>query len=322
MSQHRVVFMGSPALAASVLKSLLHEKQVEIVACYTQPPKPAGRGKKLQKTEVHALAESFNIPVYTPSTLRNPEVQAQFESLQAQLVIVVAYGLLLPKEILAAPRLGCINIHASLLPHYRGAAPVQYALLRGEKHTGLSLMQLNEGMDSGPVFATEKLPLLPFDTTATVLDKMAKVAGSFLSLHLPKILNGTLKPQEQDHARATYAPKITKEQTALNFNKSAQNLVQEVQAYAPFPGSFCFFRGKRLKILQATAKSAETNEDVLLIKDKAPGTIVSHDFSIKCVPGFLCPLIVQQEGAKPMRIEAFLKGHQNFLGERLIFDSC
>lgn len=289
----RIVFMGTPAFAVPTLLAL-HEAGHEIAAAYTQPPRPAGRGKQERKSPVHLAAEKLGIPVCHPASLRDLDTQADFLAHEAELGVVVAYGLILPKAILDAPTHGCLNVHASLLPHWRGAAPIQRAILAGDSVTGVTIMRMEEGLDTGPMLATARVPIE--DKTAGELTvELAEIGAALLVETMADLDHLEAKPQPTG---ATYAEKIAKLEARLDWDKPAERLEREVRAFAPFPGSWFEFDGERIKVLRARVIGV----------NGATGTVLDDELTIACGNAALRPVLVQPAGKQPMEAEAFLRG--------------
>jgi methionyl-tRNA formyltransferase len=289
----RIVFMGTPDFAVPTLLAL-HEAGHEIAAAYTQPPRPAGRGKQDRKSPVHLTAEKLGIPVCPPKSLRDLDTQADFLAHEAELGVVVAYGLILPKAILHAPTHGCLNVHASLLPHWRGAAPIQRAILAGDSVTGVTIMRMEEGLDTGPMLATARVPIE--DKTAGELTvELAEIGARLLVETVAELDHLEAKPQPTG---ATYAEKIAKLEARLDWDKPAERLEREVRAFAPFPGSWFELDGERIKVLRARVIGV----------NGATGAVLDDELTIACGNAALRPVIVQPAGKQPMEAEAFLRG--------------
>lgn len=295
----KVIFMGTPDFAAPTLKLLTQHH--EVIAVYTQAPKPAGRGQSETLSPIHQLAIELNIPVYTPKTLRKSEPQEEFASLKADAAVVIAYGLILPKEILTAPKYGCINIHPSLLPKFRGAAPMQRSILSGDKETAMCIMQMDEGIDTGNILMIKKVPLDNDVTYAQLSDSMADLGAQMLIKTIEDI--ASIQPQKQSEEESCYAPKINKEEAELNWNNSAELLCRKVRALNPWPGTFFYSNGEKIKVLAAKAENSA--------HDYSPGTIIDEkNLIIACNEGLFQPLIVQRPGKKPMATADLLRGYQ------------
>ena len=289
----RIVFMGTPAFAVPTLLAL-HEAGHDIAAAYTQPPRPAGRGKQERKSPVHLAAEKLGIPVCHPASLRDLDTQADFLAYEAELGVVVAYGLILPRAILEAPARGCLNVHASLLPHWRGAAPIQRAILAGDHVTGVTIMRMEEGLDTGPMLATARVPIED-KTAGELTDELAEIGARLLVETVADLDRLEARPQP---AGATYAEKIAKLEARLDWDKPAERLEREVRAFAPFPGSWFELDGERIKVLRARVIGV----------NGAPGTVLDAELTIACGDAALRPILVQPAGKQPMEAEAFLRG--------------
>lgn len=295
--------MGTPDFAATILDRLLATDAYEVIAVYCQPPREAGRGHKVTKSAVQLLAERFGLPVRSPPTLRNGTAQTEFASLGADLAVVAAYGLLLPKPVLDAPRFGCVNVHGSILPRWRGAAPIQYAILAGDTETGVSIMRMDEGMDTGPVLATAALPIGPTATAADLFAEMTQLGASLLLRTLPAYLNGTLAPVPQPADGATRAPKIKKEDGRLDWGLDAAALERRVRAFDPSPGAYLEMAGIRVKVMKATVEDAEKT-----FSAEAHGRVLDDRLGVACSQGVLRPLMLQKAGGRPLTLEDFLRG--------------
>ncbi len=296
----RLIFMGTPDFSVPALEALIQSKH-EVVAVYSQPPRPCGRGHKIRKSPIHLLAEKHNIPVLTPTSLRDQNEQEKFANFKSDLAIVAAYGLILPQKILEAPHYGCLNSHASLLPKWRGAAPIQRAILAGDTLSGITLMQMDVGLDTGDMLCKETVEITPQTTGQTLHDELSQLGGKMLLPLLDQL--DALKPEKQNEALATYAPKLSKEEAALDFTKSAQDLERQVRAFTPWPGSFFTWQGKTIKVLKAHVDSnLENNQPGMLLVQK-------DSFSIACGKDTLVIEELQVQGKKPMNIKAFLNGY-------------
>jgi len=291
----RIIFMGSPDFAVPALDALV-EAGHEVVAVYCQPPRPAGRGKADRKTAVHERAEQLGLEVRTPKSLRNEEEQARFAALNADLAVVAAYGLILPKPILDAPKLGCVNIHASLLPRWRGAAPIQRAILAGDTISGVTIMQMDVGLDTGPMLLTKKLQL-DRKNAQQVTAEMAEVgAGALLEwIGDP----ASFSPNSQPEDGATYAPKLDKAEARISWDKPAVEIARQVRALAPSPGAWFEVDGERIKLLDARA-----GDDA----DGEPGEVLDDCLNIAAGEGYVRPLRVQRAGRSAMTVDELLRG--------------
>lgn len=280
----RIIFAGTPDFAAQHLKALLDAK-FNIVAVYTQPDRPAGRGHKLTPSPVKALALEHGLEVLTPLNFKAEEDLQKFESFEADLAIVVAYGLILPQRVLDAPRLGCINVHASLLPQWRGAAPIQRALLSGQQTTGVSIMQIVKELDAGDVLTTATLPILEDDTSGSLFERLSVCGSEALVKAVPEILEGKLTPVPQDPAQVTYAAKLTKEESPLNFSKSSSELALQVRGLNPWPIATTTFADTTYKVFAAKAIEPSALPPQLDASGIASGGIVgvtSDGIVVKC----------------------------------------
>ena len=296
----RLAFLGSPDFAVPVLQALIDAGH-EVVCVYAQPPRPAGRGKKERPTAVHAAAEAAGIEVRTPRTLRDPEAQAAFSALNLDAAVVVAYGLILPQPILDAPRLGCVNVHASLLPRWRGAAPIQRAIEAGDAETGVTIMQMDAGLDTGPMLLRKTVPIGPETTAAGLHDALSALGAELIVPALAGLAAGTLAAEPQPADGVTYAKKLERDEGRMDFGKPAEELERLVRAFDPWPGAYFDLGSERIKVLSAL---------VLKIGRLAnePGTVLDHDLTIACGEDALRPTRVQRAGKGPMDTDAFLRG--------------
>jgi methionyl-tRNA formyltransferase len=302
----RLAFMGTPDFAATALRALIDAGH-EIACVYTQPPRPANRGKQLAKSPVHLLAEAHGLLVRTPVKLRDAADQQDFADLNLDVAVVAAYGLILPQAILAAPRFGCLNIHASLLPRWRGAAPIHRAIMAGDAQSGVCIMQMEAGLDTGPVLLREALNINADDTTPTLHDKLATLGAHMCVTALAQFDHLVAVPQSTDGI--TYAHKIDKAEARLDFTQDAAILERHVRALAPYPGAYIELGGERIKILQAQVGAAH---------GQSPGTIMNADFDIACgSDGSLRPMMLQRAGKQPVGIDDFLRGFDLPVGEHL-----
>jgi len=285
--------MGSPEFAVPSLNALVDSGR-EVVCVYTQPPRPAGRGKGDRRTEVHERAEQLGIEVRTPKTLRSEEEQDRFRALGADLAVVAAYGLILPKPILEAPRHGCINVHASLLPRWRGAAPIQRAILAGDEVTGITLMQMDEGLDTGPMLARQTLDIRG-KNAGEVTEELANLGARMLV----EWLDNPSPPEPQPIAGATYASKIDKVETRIDWSQPAEPIERQVRAFSPVPGAWFEANGERLKLLEAAVGHDASGK---------PGEVLDDCLSIACAAGYIRPLKVQRAGRSVMTPGELLRG--------------
>ncbi len=307
----RLVFMGTPDFAVPVLQAFLAAGD-EIAAVYTQPPRPAGRGYKLTPSPVQACAEAAGLPVRYPTSLKTPEAQAEFAALNVDAAVVVAYGLLLPAPILAAPRLGCFNLHASLLPRWRGAAPIQRAILAGDAETGVCAMQMDIGLDTGPVLARETVAIGPRMTVSELHDALAAIGAPLMLRALHQHAAGHLLPVPQAAEGVTYAAKLKSEESRLDWTQPAAMLDRQIRAFNPGIGTWCDWEGERLKILAAEPVSQQGEPGVAL-----PGVALDDKGLIGCGQGALRLLRVQRAGKPALDIAALLNGKPLPAGTRL-----
>ncbi|GAB6066711.1 methionyl-tRNA formyltransferase [Methylothermus subterraneus] len=299
----RIVFAGTPAFAVPSLKALLAAGQ-KVIAVYTQPDRPAGRGHQLKPCPVKEAALSYGLAVRQPPTLRSAQVIEEFSRLKPDLLVVAAYGLILPKPLLTIPPLGAINVHASLLPRWRGAAPIQRAILAGDKETGVTIMQIVEKLDAGPMLLQKAVPILPHETAGALCERLARLGAEALLEALAALAKGTVEWKPQDESQATYADKIAKDEAYLDWSQSAGQLARKVRAFNPWPVAFTQFGGQRLKIWRAEAVECSAHE--------APGTIVRAKKTLEVATGEGCLrlLEVQLPGGRIMAAEAFLNAHR------------
>lgn len=305
----RIAFMGTPDFAVSALQALLDSAN-EVVCVYTQPPRPKGRGKKVQSSPVHQLAQAHNIEVRYPQNFKNSDDVENFKNLNLDVAVVAAYGLILPKDILDAPRHGCINIHGSLLPRWRGAAPIHRAILAGDTQTGITLMQMDEGLDTGDMISKGTVDITDTSTLSELHDVLAEMGGQMLIPCLDDLsLNGALETTPQSDDGACYAHMLKKQEGHIDWNKSAEEIDRMVRGFNPWPGTYSFTEGKRIKILEAQFSDIKTSMDAGVVLDNG---------CVSCGNKSVLKLIrIQPENKKPMDIKAALNGE--FIKEGLIF---
>jgi methionyl-tRNA formyltransferase len=290
----RIIFMGTPDFAVPALRAL-HEAGHEIVCVYTQPPRPAGRGKKLMPSPVQLEAERLGVPVRSPVSLRNAEAQAEFAALNADVAVVAAYGLILPQPVLDAPKHGCLNIHASLLPRWRGAAPIHRAVMAGDPETGVTIMQMEAGLDTGPMLHKVSLPVAR-KTTGELFEELGAVGAAAMVEVLADL--PSFPPEVQDDSAAIYAPKIDKAEGKIDWAEPAEVIERLVRGLAPFPGAWFELQGERVKVLLAEVVDASGT----------PGTVLDDDFTIACGRGAILPLRLQRAGKPVLERGEFLRG--------------
>ncbi len=299
----RILFAGTPEFAAISLKRLI-QAGYSPVAVYTQPDRPAGRGRRLRPSPVKQLAEESGIPVQQPTRLSAPEAQSTLAELAPTLMIVAAYGLLLPAPVLTIPTLGCINIHASLLPRWRGAAPIQRALLAGDHASGISLMQMDAGLDTGPVLATARYPITPNMTGGELHDQLALLGAELLVQHLPAILAGALTPQAQDERLACYAHKIDKSEAQIDWHQPAAQLARTINAFNPWPVAWTLLGAQRLRLWRANASDRPaTAQPGSVVAESTEGVVVATG------SGCLHLLSLQLPGRQCQPVGQFIQGH-------------
>ena len=286
--------MGTPAFSVPTLLAL-HEAGHDIPTAYTQPPRPAGRGKQLQNSPVHRAAEALGIPVCHPDTLRDMEAQANFLALEPEVAVVVAYGLILPQPFLDGPPHGCLNVHASLLPRWRGAAPIQRAILADDSITGVTIMRMEAGLDTGPMLATARVPVED-KTSGELHAELAEIGARLMVETLAQL--DVLKPEPQPEFGATYAAKIDKGEARIDWSKPAELIEREVRAFAPFPGSWFELDGERIKVLKARVIGV----------NGADGTVLDDELTVACGNAALRPVTVQRAGKPAMSAAEFLRG--------------
>ncbi|MGB0465922.1 MAG: methionyl-tRNA formyltransferase [Pontibacterium sp.] len=308
----RIIFAGTPDFAATSLQALL-DSEHEVIAVYTQPDRPSGRGRKLTPGPVKKQASDHDIPVYQPLSLKAEAEQTELAALNADIMVVVAYGLLLPKAVLDIPRLGCINVHGSLLPRWRGAAPIHRALLAGDSLTGITIMQMDVGLDTGDMLYKAECPILPDDSSGTLHDRLAVIGAESLICSLAEISEGKIQPEPQDDSQANYAHKLEKQEGAINWSAPAEQISRQVRGLSPWPVAYCLLDGKTLRIWGAEADSEGS---------AAPGTILEvtkKTIRVACGQGSLRLTKIQLPGGKPLDCAAVLNAKRDLfpLGKQL-----
>ena len=305
----RIAFMGTPEFSAPTLQSLISFGH-DIRAVYTQPPRPAGRGKKNKVSPVQSLAELNGLTVKTPHSLKTDEEQEYFEKLGLDAAIVVAYGLILPKTFLEVPRLGCINIHASLLPRWRGAAPIQRAIMAGDTKTGVTIMQMDEQLDTGPIFTTSEVEITDQTTSETLHQSMANLGACIINKTLKDINSKNLRAIEQSTSGISYADKLSRDEGYVDWNKSAEEIEKLVRALYPWPGAWTEIDGSRIKIFESKVIPASK-------QTFPPGTIIDNKLTISCGRNSLRLVRLQKQGKKIMNTEEYLNGNPISKGTNL-----
>ncbi|MDD6033738.1 MAG: methionyl-tRNA formyltransferase [Oscillospiraceae bacterium] len=302
-----IVFMGTPEFAVPCLTALV-EAGYPVTGVFTQPDKPKGRGHKLQPTPVKEYALQQNIPVFQPKTLKNEEALADLRSCAPDLIVVVAYGRILPRTVLDLPKLGCINVHASLLPKYRGAGPIQWSILSGETETGVTTMYMADGIDTGDMLEKASTPIGENETADQLHDRLSVLGAQLLLSTLKKLEEGTLQPEKQDDSLATHAPMLSKEMSDLDFTRDARSLHNQIRGLSSWPAAQTVWKGKRLKVYESRLCSGRGE----------PGTLLDpKNFVVACGEGAIQLVSVQYEGGKRMSGADFLRGKPGEKGDRL-----
>lgn len=297
--------MGTPDFAVAALDALCRDGQ-EVILAVTQPDRQKGRGRKVIQTPVKECALKWGVPVFQPARIREPDAVEKIRSLSPDLIVVAAFGQILPQELLDIPRLGCINIHASLLPRLRGAAPIQWSVINGDPESGITLMQMNAGLDTGDILFQESLPIGPQETGESLYEKLAKLGGEMIVKYLPAIAAGEVNPVQQDDSLSTYAPMLRKDMGEIDWSLPAEQIEQRMRGMLPWPGAYTTLEGRTLKIWKAQVRPADAAS-----AGAVPGTVLYTDKKSICVAagsGALAILEVQAEGKKRMGADAFLRG--------------
>lgn len=310
---YKIIFAGTPEFALPTLQALLNSEH-DVCMVYTQPDRPAGRGQKLTSSPVKQLAECYQLPVRQPQTLKDSQAQQALAELNADLMVVVAYGLLLPNVVLTAPRLGCLNVHASILPRWRGAAPIQRAILAGDHMTGISIMQMDEGLDTGAVWRIAECPIATTDTSKTLHDKLSQIGAQSLVDTLEDMQQGASHPIPQNDAESTYATKISKAEAAINWQQSASQIHRQIRAFTPWPICFSQLATETIRIWQAEPlKSASKAIPGEIIHVGQDGIIVATG------EGVLRLLTIQRPGGKPLACRDLLNARQELFAVGKLF---
>ncbi len=308
----KILFMGTPDFAEGILRAIVQSGEHDVVAVYTQPDRPKGRGKGLSESPVKIFAKDHGISIYQPEKIKLPGEVEILKGIDADIYVVAAFGQILSKEILDIPRYGCINVHASLLPKYRGASPIQKAIAEGEDVTGVTIQQMNEGVDTGDIISSVTVDIAKDETGGSLFDKLAEAGAGLAVKTLRDIEEGRASRTPQDESKASYAGMLKKEMGRIDFTKSAVSIERMVRAYTPWPGGYTYLDGRLLKIRECKAKEAET--------DAVPGTVteVTKDaVTVACAAGQLVITRVQAEGKKEMTVHDFLLGNGIEIGTRL-----
>ncbi|MGE3475704.1 MAG: methionyl-tRNA formyltransferase [Rhodospirillaceae bacterium] len=293
----RIVFMGTPDFSVTALARLAERH--EIVAVYSQPPRPAGRGQQVRPSPVAMFAEKHGIPVFTPKGLKKPDIQSAFAAHEADVAVVAAYGLILPQAVLDAPKFGCLNIHASLLPRWRGAAPIQRAIMAGDKVSGVTIMQMDAGLDTGAMLMTRETPVTDATTAQALHDTLAVLGARLIVETLDALAQGRLRPVPQPEQGVTYAEKIDKAEAHIDFTRTAHEVLRHIHGLSPFPGAWFAHGAERIKVLGAA----------LAPGSGPPGVTLDDRLSIACGEGAVRLTTVQRAGKGPAPADAFLRGY-------------
>ncbi len=304
----RIVFMGTPDFAVPVLEQLVRHH--EVAAVVTQPDRPAGRNRQLQPPPVKIVAQHLGVPVLQPERVRRPEAVEALRALAPELFVVAAFGQILPQAVLDIPTRGAINVHASLLPRWRGAAPIQAAIRAGDRETGITIMLMDAGLDTGPILSQRALPIAPDETGQSLHDKLSKLGATLLIATLPSYLDGSITPQPQDDSRSTYAPMIRKEEGHIDWRQSATAIERLVRAFNPWPGAYALWNGHQLKFHSGAVGPGEV----------APGLVVEHEgrIAVGTGSGLFYPHVLQLAGRAPLPIDDFVRGRQDFVTSQLM----
>jgi len=304
----KIIFAGTPVFAATALSALIKENY-EIALVLTQPDRPAGRGMKMVASAVKQLALENNLELLQPLSLKDSEIHSQLSTVNADIMIVAAYGLILPEAVLKIPRLGCLNIHASLLPRWRGAAPIQRAILAGDRETGITIMQMDAGLDTGAMLLKESIPIAQNDTAETLHNKLCELGALAIVKALALLQQNKLVPATQDDSLACYARKITKDEAVIDWNETAEYIERKIRAYNPVPGAYTTFQGQTIKVWQAKVISPDSEQ---------PGKIVAiprDGIDVACGNGLLRLEVIQRSGGKRLSTTEFLTGFDMHSGD-------
>jgi methionyl-tRNA formyltransferase len=306
----KIIFMGTPDFSLPTLKKLSEDQDFEILAVYTKEPKIAKRGQKIQKSVIHDFALSKNLAVLHPKNFKDQKTQQEFINFKADIAVVVAYGLILPSEILTAAKYGCVNIHPSMLPKWRGAAPIQRSIMAGDTETSIAIMKMDEGLDSGDVIDQMLIKIEESDNYKILSDKLSVLGAEFLLKTLKKIQKNDFTLSKQDHSKATYANKIEKSECLIDWQQNCRNIINKIRALSGFLDAYFFYKNEKIKILSAEIID-ENNQNFQV------GTIIDDKFSIQCLTGIIRPIIIQKEGKKPILLKDFLLGNKPSIGDRV-----
>ncbi len=302
----KLVYMGTPNFAVPPLRALMAAGH-EIAAVVTRADKPAGRGRGISPPPVKLAALEMGRSVYQPARIRQPEAVEKLRVLGPDIIVVAAYGQILPKEILSLPKYGCVNIHASLLPAYRGAAPINWAIINGEKQTGVTIMQMDEGMDTGPILMQEALAIEPEDTAGSLAERLSALGARLIVEALGLIQSGGIAPTQQDHSKATFAPLLKKEDGLIDWGRSADEIHNRARGLSPWPGAYTYLDGRMIKILETEPAQGQAMPGHIVQADK--------DLIVGAGSGLIRILRLQPEAKRPMTALEFLRGHRNISGK-------
>jgi methionyl-tRNA formyltransferase len=308
----RVVFLGTPDFAVPSLLALAEHPAFEVAGVVTQPDRPAGRGQQIQPSAVRRQAERLGLPVFQPETLRDPAAVEHLRGWRPDVMVVAAFGQILRQPVLDVAPFGCVNVHASLLPRWRGAAPIQYAIRAGDTETGITIMKIDPGLDTGPILAQRAIPIAPDETGASLHDRLAALGAQILPDVLLAYLAGEITPQPQPEEGVTLAPTLRKEDGLIDWSQPSVEIDRQVRAYAPWPGTFTYLKGEMFKVISGSPRPDETGNAL-------PGTLIQHAGALAVQTGAGLYLLgeVQPAGKKRMSAQAFLAGHREVLGQRL-----
>ena len=306
MQKKRIVFMGTPEISTIYLKSLI-ENNFNVVGVFTQPPRKKGRGLNVEKSHVHKFALEKKLEVYHPYNFNSQKDFELFKKIKPDLAIVMGYGLLIPKKMLTIPNYGFINIHISLLPRWRGASPIEYALLNGDSKTGVSLIFLEEKLDAGPIIASDTIKINKKYNKEILTNKLNEIGKTLLINNLEKIFQKKVILKNQNLSKVTYANKITSELRKIDFNKDIESISNKIRAFSPKPSAWFFYDKERINIIQCSVEKCNSNQSKIL----------NNKFHIGCKNGKIIPEIIQRQGKKPMRIEDFLHGFKFIIGHKV-----
>ena len=309
----KIIFMGTPDFAVPAFKKLLESKH-QLVALYTQKPKAKGRGMEVKKATIQRLAEVYRVDVYTPDSLKSEEEIEKFRNIKADIAVVAAYGMLLPEDVLTGPKKGCINIHPSILPRWRGAAPLQRTIMAGDTRTGVCIMKMNEGLDTGDVILKEEFNIPENADTGWLHDYAAEKGAEMMLRTLDLIETGKATYTEQTENGVTYAKKITKADQLIDVNKTGEEIINQIRGLSPFPGAYFMHNGIKYKVFEGEFVPYSQMETVEDKDPNAPRQKYNDKFFIKCADGKIIPKQIQKEGKNRMSIEEFLNGNKAFIG--------